>query len=44
MAAGSEPGTAGRPVLAGRMVTIRPGGAGDAARLHAILADLTTGW
>jgi len=26
------------------MVTIRPGGAGDAARLHAILADLTTGW
>jgi aminoglycoside 6'-N-acetyltransferase len=39
VAADSEPGAAGRPVLAGRVVTIRPGGAGDAARLHAILAE-----
>jgi aminoglycoside 6'-N-acetyltransferase len=28
-----------RPVLPGRLVTIRPGRAGDAARLHAILGE-----
>ena len=39
MAADSVPEAAGRPVLAGRLVLIRPGGAGDAARLHAILAE-----
>ena len=37
--ANREPGAAGSPVLAGRVVTIRPGGAGDATRLHAILAE-----
>ena len=39
MAADSEPGASGRPVPAGRAVTIRPGGASDAARPHAILAE-----
>ena len=36
---GAGPADPARPVLAGRGVTLRPGGRGDAQRLHAIMAE-----
>jgi hypothetical protein len=39
MLARGDPGAGARPALAGRRVRIRPGRAGDAGRLHAILAE-----